>query len=114
MLRELGVAFRTSSRKGYGGRIDVLVGVLPDGTVNGIEITEQKESPGLGTKVAQPAFTDQFKGKKAPDATAWSKIKKDNGQIQAITGATISSRAVSEAVRSGLAVFSKYSEQIVK
>jgi Na+-translocating ferredoxin:NAD+ oxidoreductase subunit G len=109
----VGVAFRTSSGKGYGGLIQVLVGVLPDGTINKLEIGENKETPGLGTKVKNESFTKQFIGKSASD-TRWAAVKKDGGEIQAITGATISSRAVSDAVKTGLDVFARHSKEVLE
>ena len=90
---------------GYGGYIRMLVGVDPNGVITGVEVLEQYETPGLGAKIDEtkpgekdPWFLRQFKGK--PAATL--AVKKN---IDAITGATISSKAVTDAVRKTVAEF---------
>ena len=92
-----GVAFE-GYEMGYGGQIGIMIGVKPDGKVTGIEILGYKETPGLGTKASRPAFRDQFKG------ISWEglKLQQDGGRIEAITGATITSRAVTKGVREAL------------
>jgi electron transport complex protein RnfG len=111
--RFVGCAFEGSSLRGYGGLIRVLVGVLPDGNVNSVEILQaDAETPGLGSKVREPGFLKQFVGRAAAEAGTWGRVAKDGGQIQAITGATITSRAVSEAVRAGLLVYARHAEEI--
>lgn len=107
-----GAAFATSSRKGYGGEIVVMVGVNANDTVNRIHILSQHETPGLGTKVADTAFKAQFGGKPV-EGTVWA-VRKDKGGFDAVTGATISSRAVLEAVRNGLAVYQKHKAEIMR
>ena len=73
-----------------------MVGMWKDGTINKVEVTDQKETPGLGTKMAEPAFKNQFEGKNP--AKFVLKVKKDGGDVDAITAATISSRAVCDAI----------------
>ena len=96
--RPVGAAFVTASERGYHhGHIEVVVGVLTNGTVNATEVIRaENETPGLGTRVKSPEFRDQFKGRPAANP-GWAAVTKDGGEIQAITGATISSRAVTEA-----------------
>lgn len=107
-----GIAFKASSLKGYGGLIEVLVGLKPDGTIHSLQVlSADKETPGLGSKIEAPKFCDQYNGKSASD-TSWAKVTKDGGQIQGITGATISSRAMTEAVRGGLEVYAKHAAEI--
>lgn len=96
-----GVAFSSVSLNGYAGPVEALIGLKPDGTLNGLEI-KQNETPGLGSKVAQSPFKSQFIGKSF-DA-AW-KVKKDGGTVDAVSGATISSRAVCEALSEAVAVY---------
>jgi electron transport complex protein RnfG len=106
-----GSAFR-STAPGYGGDIEVLVGLTPEGNVTRIEIlAADKETPGLGSKVRQPAFRDRFGGR-AADGSARVAVSTDGGDIQGITGATISSRAVCAAVRRGLDVYARRSDEI--
>lgn len=91
-----GVAVVGSSEKGYNGLIKILVGFNPDGTIKDIEVLEQKETPGLGTKIKGEKFRKQFWGKHP--ATFDLRVKKDQGEVDALTGATITTRAFTEAV----------------
>jgi len=85
-----------ASGKGYGGDVNVLVGfdVAADNLV-GISVTTHKETPGLGSRIEEPAFTKQFKAKDPAKAT----LKKDGGDIDAISGATFSSIGAADAVK---------------
>jgi len=94
-----GNAIETYTDKGFSGRFSLMVGFTPDGAISNIEVLEHKETPGLGTKMALPAFKDQFKGLKISDLPGEQlKVKKDGGTVDAITAATISSRAFCDAV----------------
>lgn len=108
--RVTGVAFKVSSPEGYGGTIDLMMGLLPDGTINGIEILSHLETPGLGAKIEEAKFKDQFKGHDLSD-TKWA-VKKEAGDIDAITGATISSRAVIKAIKEGLEFYGDHESVI--
>jgi electron transport complex protein RnfG len=101
----IAVAFRVVSHKGYGGNIELLMGVDMRGKITGVEILEMHETPGLGARILEDAFKQQFKGKDLLK-TKWA-VKKDGGDIDQITGATISPRAVTEAVHRGLEIFTK-------
>lgn len=90
---QLGYAFLAIG-KGYGGDINILVGLSDETTIKGITIVSQTETPGLGTRIAEPSFTDQFVGVDINDVA----LSRDGGQIDAITSSTISSSAVVEAV----------------
>ncbi|HKK41689.1 MAG TPA: RnfABCDGE type electron transport complex subunit G [Bacteroidales bacterium] len=93
----VGYAVNTYSDKGFAGRISLMAGFKPDGSLINIMVLEQKETPGLGTKMTEPKFKDQFNGK---DPSQFKlKVKKDGGQVDAITAATISSRAFCDAVQ---------------
>jgi electron transport complex protein RnfG len=87
----IGTAIETYSTKGFSGMIRFVVGVLPDGSINAFGGFNHKETPGLGTKMAEPKFKDQFIGK-SPESFK-IKVKKDGGDVDAISAATISSRA---------------------
>jgi electron transport complex protein RnfG len=94
-----GEAVETYTDKGFSGRVMLMVGFTPDGTISNIEVLEQKETPGLGTKMTLPAFKDQFKGLKMADLPGEQlQVKKDGGTVDAITAATISSRGFCDAV----------------
>lgn len=81
---------------GYSGNVEVMTGLLPDGTLSKLVVVSQTETPGLGTKVTEPAFLSQFEGKNLANFVL--KVKKDGGDVDAVTGATISSRAVTSAI----------------
>lgn len=106
----VGVAFVCASDEGYGGRIEVLVGVLPDNTIGGVEVLKHGETPGLGAKIRDESFRSQF-AKLDITKTNWG-VKKDGGDIDAITGATISSRAVVSAVKRGVAAYQEHEKAI--
>jgi electron transport complex protein RnfG len=91
---EIGYAFLATG-VGYAGDIDILVGLEDANTLRGVTIVSHLETPGLGDKITESAFTDQFHGLDV-DGVA---LRKDGGQVDAITGATISSQAVVDAVR---------------
>lgn len=97
----VGVALETSGR-GYGGNIGVMVGFdMENDTLLGIGITTMKETPGLGTRVADHGFTSQFRGR----AAGAIGLKKDGGDVEAVAGATISSGGTVAAVRQAVAIF---------
>ncbi len=93
----IGYAIETYSNKAFGGHLGILAGFKPDGTINNIAVLEHKETPGLGSKMTQPEFSEQFIGKNPADYKL--KVKKDGGDVDAITASTITSRAYSEAVQ---------------
>jgi electron transport complex protein RnfG len=98
----VGTAIKTYSRKGFSGLILVMVGLTPEGNVSGFKILEHKETPGLGSKMAQ-WFSDKNKPKqyvigKNPEIANFTVVK-DGGSIDAITAATISSRAFLESIK---------------
>ena len=78
--------------------VDLVVGVDNDGVVTGVSVISHGETPGLGAKATESSFRDQYIGANGPVA-----VNKDGGTIQALTGATITSRAVSDAVNTAMA-----------
>jgi len=103
----IGTAIETFTDMGFTGRIKLMVGFLPDGNICKIEVLEHAETPGLGDKmeVGKDKFPDQFLGKN-PDSYKVS-VKQDGGNVDAITAATISSRAYCDAVQTAYDVFIK-------
>lgn len=91
----VGYAIQVSPR-GFGGPIKLMIGVDPSGKVVGLEVVEHLETPGLGGEIEKDWFRKQFEGKSLADKL---KVKED---IDAIMGATISSRGVTEGVREAL------------
>ena len=101
--KEIGYVITSTSKEGYGGEIQISVGVSMDGTVTGIEILSINETAGLGMQATEPAFKKQFENVK----TDKFEVKKDNpkGNVDALSGATIATRAVTNAVNAGLSYF---------
>ena len=99
---QLGYVIVSHSNDSYGGVVKISVGLKEDGTVTGIEFLEISDTPGLGLKAKEPDFKDQYVGKNA-DALS---VKKGGGagetEINAISGATITSSAVTNAVNAAL------------
>jgi electron transport complex protein RnfG len=105
-LELVGTAIQTYSNLGYDPtQIQLMVGFLPDMTIQNVSVVQHKETPGLGTKMADPKFKDQFMGKH-PDAFKLM-VKKDGGDVDAITAATISSRAFCDAVERAVLTIKK-------
>lgn len=101
----VGVAFKVIAPDGYKGDIEIMMGVGPERKITGIEILGHRETPGLGDKIAEKWWEDEFKGKSLEGSKI--AVKKDGGEIDQFTGATISPRAVADAVRSGLELYKK-------
>ncbi len=104
--RLTGVAFTVVAPDGYSGNIAMMVGVDPKGMVSGLEILSHAETPGLGDKITRDEFKEQFDGKQL-DGIDW-RVKKDGGDFDQITGATISPRAVVKAVHQGLLFYQEH------
>ena len=86
-----------STTNGFGGALTLMVGVLADGTIYNTSVLSHSETPGLGAKCNQDEnFMAQWRGKLGPDAKLT--VKKDGGDVDAITASTITSRAYSLAV----------------
>ena len=102
-----GIVFRVFPQ-GYGGSIPITVGLDLDGEITGVRIASaaegMKETPGLGAKITEKDFIEQFKGKKASEVP----LKRDGGEVDAITAATISSRAVCEGIKAGIGKYTNY------
>ncbi len=80
---------------GYSSDVKTMVGLTTDLKINAITVVSQMETPGLGANCTKTSFLDQFSGKNPADIY----VNKDGGDIQALTGATITSRAVTNAIR---------------
>ena len=101
---EEGYVIRTTDKEGYGGDIQVSVGIQSDGTVTGVSFLSISETAGLGMKAKEPSFYEQYVGKN-PTKFAVSKDGGDGEQIDALSGATITSRAVTGAVNAALGYY---------
>ncbi|MCR4615875.1 MAG: RnfABCDGE type electron transport complex subunit G [Clostridiales bacterium] len=100
----------TTVVKGYGGDIKVMTGVDAQGRVSGVEILEISETAGLGMNAKKPDFLNQFIGKTFEIFV--SKDKPGENSVDALTGATISSRAVTSAVNNALRLYEAATNQV--
>ena len=105
--------FAPTARNGYVGPIRLLVGVSVEGTVTGVRVTDHRETPGLGDRVevGKSDWILGFDGRSlsAPPVPEWSMVS-DGGQFDAMTSATVTSRAVVQAVRNTLLYFQQDGE----
>lgn len=101
-------AIQTHSDKGYGGRIELMVGIDSEGVIKNIQVVSHAETPGLGSKIRDDDFVKQFIGRKVTAAAL--QVKKDGGDVDAISGATISSRAFCEAVQKAINAWGETNE----
>lgn len=97
----------STETKGYGGTITIMSAVDTDGTVIGYNILSHNETPGLGDRTAKAPFKDQFKGKTV-ETLKVTTDKSDETDIQAITGSTISSKAVTDGVKTAVEEVDQY------
>lgn len=104
-----GVALEGRSASGYSGEIVIMVGIS-DGKLVNFKVTRQTETPGLGNKIAREDFNKPLRGRDLV-TTKWQ-VKKDGGDVDAVTAATISSRAACEAIRDALDRYAECRDQL--
>jgi electron transport complex protein RnfG len=107
-----GIAFETSG-KGYGGNVGLMVGIdVKDNKVLGVGVTTHSETPGMGARAkTDPGFVAQFKGLSLEQPF---KVSQDGGSVNAISGATITSRAVSAAATDAEEIYKKLQPQLLE
>ena len=99
----IGYVVTTTSKEGYNGEVTVSVGITSDGEIKGIEFLNYKnESPGLGQNAAKPEWKGQFADKKVEKFSVTKSGAASDDEINAISGATITSNAVTNAVNTAL------------
>ena len=101
----LGYAFTVVTSEGYGGDIRFSMGVQNDGTLNGISILSIGETAGLGMNADTPAFQDQFVGKQVENLQYTKNGATQDDEINAISGATVTTNAMTNGVNAGLCAF---------
>lgn len=102
----VGTAVKTLTTKGFGGNVWIMVGFEPDGTIHNYSVLEHTETPGLGTKMVNWFKSTEASHEKSSvinknPGTMKFEVSKDGGDIDAITAATISSRAFLDAIQTG-------------
>lgn len=105
----LGYVITITDKEGYGGDVSFTIGINNDGTINGISFLTLQETAGVGMK-ADLKFKDQFKGMKAEKIEYIKSGKKNENQIDAISGATITTNAVTNGVNCGVCSFKYFKE----
>ena len=108
----VGIAVETNTKKGYSGEIKIMVGFDIDGVVQNFSVLKHAETPGLGSKM-QEWFSDTKRPSQNVKGRPWRddiKVNKDNGEIDAITAATITSRAFVDAFNRAYTVYQKVME----
>ncbi|WP_273820193.1 RnfABCDGE type electron transport complex subunit G [Pseudomonas asplenii] len=105
-----------SRTRGYGGPLELLVGIDTNGRLLGVKTLSQRETPGLGARIAEDggAWLGTFLGKSRTDTpdTAWN-LKRDGGQFDQMAGATITSRAAVDATHDALRYFDEHRGQLL-
>ncbi|MDU4860077.1 MAG: RnfABCDGE type electron transport complex subunit G [Terrisporobacter othiniensis] len=91
--------------KGYGGEIELMVGVSKDGTISGVKVGNMTETPGLGAKAKEEPFYSQYAGKPATELNVVKSGAAGETEIQAISGATITSKAVTKGVNTAVEIY---------
>jgi electron transport complex protein RnfG len=109
------VLFASVAPHGYNAAINLLIGVSPAGAVTGVRAVRHRETSGLGDAIdsAKSDWIEQFTGKTLanPDAALWA-VRQDDGSFDAITGATVTSRAVVAAVKNALLYFGQHRTEL--
>ncbi len=115
--RPVAAVFTSIAPNGYSGKITLLVGIYYDGSLAGVRVIKHKETPGLGDKINEKK-TDwilKFKGLSLvnPIESRWA-VKKDGGEFDQFTGATITPRAVISAIKKSLQFFEQNQDELFK
>ena len=105
--QKIGVVITTVAN-GYGGKIEVMTGIQTDGQVSGVNILSMEETPGLGAKGKEDGFLRQYWGYNSPNLA----VSKDGGEINALSGATITSRAITRAVGEAIEISKNYTSTV--
>lgn len=100
--QQIGYVLTVTDHEGYGGDIQFAMGVQSDGTLNGISFLSISETAGLGMKAKEDAFRKQFEGKKTDQIVYTKNGAKADNEIDALSGATITTNAVTNGVNAGL------------
>ncbi len=118
-----GVAFERTQGGGYSGNITFLVGLTPDGEFAcneggdaswvGVQILQHAETPGLGANMGNEPWRRQFCGHDLEEGPTYWQVRKDGGQVDSLTGATITSRVVAGAIVEAMQFFQEHRDEIM-
>jgi len=102
---QIGYILDVTSHEGYGGDIEFQMGIKNDGSVTGIELLSISETAGLGMQATNASFRNQYVGKQVSEFTVTKTGSTQDSEINALSGATITSKAMTNGVNSGLAYY---------
>lgn len=109
----VGYAFEMTATEGYGGDISMMVGIGLDNTVLGIDVVKHAETPGLGAKADEEEFKSEFAGEVLTDLSVVKITPSDNpGEVSSISGATITSRSVTNATNVAINYYIEYIKEV--
>lgn len=100
-----GYVIAATSPQGYGGDVQVAVGITKDGVIKGVSVVANSETAGIGSKCTEPEFTNRFANKKAEILEYTKSGATADNQIDAMSGATVSTNAVTEAVNTAIVFY---------
>ena len=103
--KDIGMIITVTDKEGYGGNIKMTVGIDMEGTITGLEILEISETAGLGMKAADKEFRSQFVGINADEVVYTKSGKTEANEIDAISSATITTKAVTDGVNGAITVY---------
>ena len=103
------MAYDTGDAKGYKGPIEMMVAVDSEGKIIGMSMMSHKESPGFGANAEKPEFTDQFKAGILPSEV---ELSSSGGKIDAISGATVTSKAIVRALKKAVEIFPRIKKEV--
>lgn len=103
----VGYTFKLITNEGYSAGLELIVGLSTEGAITGIDIIKHSETPGLGAKADEDPFKGQFTGKPLSELTVVKGAAASDTEISAISGATITSRAVTNAVNEAVACYNE-------
>lgn len=106
----LGFVYTITTSEGYGGNITITIGIDNDGAVKGVEFLTLSETAGLGMKAKEDSFKNQYVGKTVDKFTYTKNGAASENEVDAISGATITTSAVTNAVNAGIALFDSIQE----
>ncbi len=107
----VGLVFNVTAKDGYGGNIQFTVGILKDGTVNNISLLSISETAGLGMKAKEDSFQSQYRSKKVDAFKVTKSGAVADSDINALSGATITSKAITNGVNSAITAFKYFNEK---
>lgn len=99
----VGYVLSLVAKEGYGGDVNFTIGVKLDGTMTGMSVLSHSETAGLGANCTTESFQSQFKGLKGPEVVYSKTGKSKDNEIDALSGATITTKALTKAINAGLA-----------